>query len=323
MHDQTVCKCEGDLMSNLLINEPPLQVLPSLAKAIGLNEALLLQQVHYWLRHAKVEHDGKMWIYKTYEEWQKQDFSFWSVRTVKRTVINLIDRNLLMVEKLSSNSFNRVNHYTINYVELLKLDVTHTPIPVKTDSDNLAQSKGADCHDHSDTLAQSDSDNVSQSDSDNLAQCLRDKEETNNKNTKEKAVANKSVYTVIDSIADWNEPAINEINAMLMMGAPPMPSITQKQYDYHSAKFKNYYAEREIEGSYIQTEGRRKDMLSDWIKRDYQRNKANYQSSETGARPHDTRSDSFGSNTPRLTRQQQIEQNNIEMEKARAAGVAL
>ena len=317
MGNQTSINSEGCLMSNLLINEPPLQVLPSLAAAIGLNEALLLQQVHYWLRHAKVEHDGKMWIYKTYEEWQKQDFSFWSVRTVKRTVINLIDRNLLMVEKLSSNSFNRVNHYTINYTELLKLDVAQAPIPVNTDSDKLAQSRMTVCHKHSDTLSQSDSDTLAQSDSDTLAQCLRDKEETNNKNTKEKAAAkNKDVYTVLDSIADWNEPAINEINAMLMMGAPPMPAIAQSQYDYQSAKFKNYYAEKEIEGSYIQTEGRRKDMLADWIKRDYQRNKANYQPVETTARPHSNRSDSFSvAQGQALSREQQIEINKQRMQR--------
>ena len=35
--------------SKLLIDEPPLQVLPSLALKIGLNEAIILQQVHYWL----------------------------------------------------------------------------------------------------------------------------------------------------------------------------------------------------------------------------------------------------------------------------------
>ena len=33
----------------LLIDEPPLMVLPSLAAVIGLNEAIMLQQIHYWL----------------------------------------------------------------------------------------------------------------------------------------------------------------------------------------------------------------------------------------------------------------------------------
>ncbi len=84
-------------------------------------------------------------------------------------------------------------------------------------------------------------------------------------------------FSVIESVADWETPELDEMNTMLMLGAPPMPAISQDQYDYQSRKFKNYYAEREIEGSYIKTEARRKDMLSEWIKRDYQRNKANYQ----------------------------------------------
>ena len=54
-----------------------------------------------------------------------------------------------------------------------------------------------------------------------------------------------------------------------MLGAPPVPAISQADYDHQLIKFKNYYAEKEIEGSYIRTEGRRKDILTEWIKRDY------------------------------------------------------
>lgn len=172
-------------MSNLLINEPPLQVLPSLAKAVGLNEAIVLQQSHYWLRHARVKHDGKMWFYKTFDEWQEQDFPFWSTRTIKRAVTSLINQDLLLVNKLASNSFNRVNHYTVNYEKLAQIDLENNSTPISTDSDTLAQSSESTCHQHSDTLAQSDSDNLSLSDSDNLSLSLRDNKETTQENTKE------------------------------------------------------------------------------------------------------------------------------------------
>lgn len=48
-------------MSKLLIEEPPLQVLPSLAVTIGLNEAIIIQQIHYWLRDSRngIEHEGR------------------------------------------------------------------------------------------------------------------------------------------------------------------------------------------------------------------------------------------------------------------------
>lgn len=40
-----------------LYNEPPLTVSPSLAAAVGLNEAILLQQVHYTARMPYVSGD--------------------------------------------------------------------------------------------------------------------------------------------------------------------------------------------------------------------------------------------------------------------------
>lgn len=78
-----------------------------------------------------------------------------------------------------------------------------------------------------------------------------------------------SDFSVIDSIADWIHPELTEINALLMKGAPPVPAISQADYDHQLVKFKNYYAEKEIEGSYVRLEGRRKDILTEWIKRDY------------------------------------------------------
>ena len=36
-------------MNSYLINEYPLQVLPSLCKKVGINEAIFIQELHYWL----------------------------------------------------------------------------------------------------------------------------------------------------------------------------------------------------------------------------------------------------------------------------------
>lgn len=111
----------GDSVSNLLINEPPLQVLPSLAEKIGLNEAIVLQQLHYWLRHARKNYAGKKWIYKTYDQWREQDFKFWSDKTVRNIFKSLKKKNLVLVKKLADNKQNQVNYYTINYQELNRL----------------------------------------------------------------------------------------------------------------------------------------------------------------------------------------------------------
>ena len=87
-------------------------------------------------------------------------------------------------------------------------------------------------------------------------------EPKDNNNTREN-------FSVIESIADWAHPELTEVNAMLMMGSPPVPAIAQDRYDNYLREFKNYHAEEEVKGSYVRTEGRRKDLLAAWIKRDY------------------------------------------------------
>jgi hypothetical protein len=110
--------------SKLLIAEPPLQVLPSLACALGLNEALLLQQVHYWLAQpsAKIR-DGRPWLYNSYADWQHQ-FPFWSISTIRRTIETLEQRGLLRSGNYNSSPMDRTKWYTIDYAVLDALSVT-------------------------------------------------------------------------------------------------------------------------------------------------------------------------------------------------------
>jgi hypothetical protein len=77
-------------MSKLLINEYPLMVLPSLAVRIGLNEAIFIQQLHYWLEKAGTEKQGRKWVYNTYQDWEKQ-FPFWSNATLRRIDYEKLD----------------------------------------------------------------------------------------------------------------------------------------------------------------------------------------------------------------------------------------
>ena len=66
-------------------------LLPSLAKAIGINGAIVLQQLHFHLanRDNGRVHAGQRWIYKTYEDWQKDDFPFWNVFKIQRVFLDL------------------------------------------------------------------------------------------------------------------------------------------------------------------------------------------------------------------------------------------
>lgn len=108
-------------MSKLLMNEVPLMVQPSLAKKVGLNEALFLQQLHYWLERSTKIINNRRWIYNSVGAWQKQ-FSFWSISTLKRIIASLEKRKLIITDNFNSFSMDRTKWYTIDYDELDKLE---------------------------------------------------------------------------------------------------------------------------------------------------------------------------------------------------------
>jgi hypothetical protein len=116
-------------MGRLLTKDNPLLVLPSLASTIGLNEAIILQQIHYWLdpninKHHK---DGKYWVYNTYSQWKIQ-FPFWSEITIRRAIKSLEKRGLIISRIFCKNSYTKIKWYTIDYsmVNELNLELIDT-----------------------------------------------------------------------------------------------------------------------------------------------------------------------------------------------------
>lgn len=108
-------------MSKLLINEVPLMCLPSLAVKIGLNEALFIQQLHYWVDRSKNIIDGRQWVYNTMADWSKQ-FPFWSQKTLSRTISNLEKQKLVISGNYNQKGYDRTKWYTIDYVALERLE---------------------------------------------------------------------------------------------------------------------------------------------------------------------------------------------------------
>jgi hypothetical protein len=126
-------------VSKLLINEYPLQVLPRLAVAIGLNEAIVVQQIHYWLERSSIEKNGYKWVYNTVQQWQEQ-FPFWSADTVRRTLAALKESRLLVGERLADNAFDKTLYYRIDYDVLATIEGGILP---SSDSGNLPSSGNA------------------------------------------------------------------------------------------------------------------------------------------------------------------------------------
>lgn len=111
-------------MGKILYDKYPLIINAALACKIGLNESIILQQVHYWIEK-KMEnnsdfHDGHYWVYNTYEEWQKQ-FPFWSNSTVRRAISKLEKSGLLISGNYNRLGLDKTKWYSINY-ELLNCD---------------------------------------------------------------------------------------------------------------------------------------------------------------------------------------------------------
>ncbi|HDT6971212.1 TPA: DnaD domain protein [Staphylococcus aureus] len=152
-------------MNKLLIDDYPIQVLPKLAEAIGLNEAIVLQQIHYWLNNSKHKYDGKTWIFNSYPEWQKQ-FPFWSLITIKRTIYSLEKQNLLLIGNYNKAKFDKTKWYTINYQTIegmIRPSYQNDTTSVSKRDDGVYQNDTTNTIDYTETNKHRETDDVSKS----------------------------------------------------------------------------------------------------------------------------------------------------------------
>jgi hypothetical protein len=109
--------------SQLLLDSQPLIILPELAMVVGLNEAIILQQIHYWTeinrKARKNKRQGHYWTYNTFKEWQEQ-FPFWSIPTIKRSIKKLECEKLLLSDHFNKMKLDRTKWYRIDYDVLMQ-----------------------------------------------------------------------------------------------------------------------------------------------------------------------------------------------------------
>ena len=149
--------------SRLLINDNPILVSPKLAKLIGLNEAIVLQQIHYWLMNVEEKkakdhyRDGKWWVYNTVSEWREQ-FSWWSEKTISRTLTSLKNMGIIIAtDQYNKFGFDRTLWYTIDYNKLDELvydDDLQQGANQTSEEDILSQPEGQSVHMEEDILSQ-------------------------------------------------------------------------------------------------------------------------------------------------------------------------
>jgi DnaD/phage-associated family protein len=122
-------------MSKFLLDDKPLIILPSLAETVGLNESIVLQQLHYWLKESSHIYDGYKWIYNTYSNWKEQ-FPFWSDKTIRRIITKLENQGLIVTGNYNKLGIDKTKWYRIDYE---KLEILTSP------SGQNDQMDGTDC----------------------------------------------------------------------------------------------------------------------------------------------------------------------------------
>ena len=146
------------MTSDFLISESPLTVLPTTAIVIGLHEAIVLQQIQYWLKIKQMDNrgvyvssfrDGRWWVYNTIEEWQRDSFPFWSTPTIKRILSSLKAQGLVIVEQFGKDDYDRTNWYTIDYDKVNSLTV---PVFEQRQAEKMSRIKRTDQNDPIDKI---------------------------------------------------------------------------------------------------------------------------------------------------------------------------
>ena len=109
-------------MSKLLINETPLQFLPTLARALGGERpAIALQQLHYMLmtpRMSEIRDDGRRWVRASYAQWRDEFFSCCSVWTIQRIFTDLRASGHVLYAQFEIDNGDATGFMTIDYERL-------------------------------------------------------------------------------------------------------------------------------------------------------------------------------------------------------------
>ena len=83
------------------------------ATYIGLNEALFLGQLRYWIERSDNYQQGRKWVFNSYTKWQEQ-FPFWGERTLRRTIKRLEKEGFIETGNFNNKAYDITKWYSIN-----------------------------------------------------------------------------------------------------------------------------------------------------------------------------------------------------------------
>lgn len=113
-------------MSNIkLFDEYPILVDRVLATMLGLNEAIVLQQIHYWLVNNEKNNinfkNGRYWTFNSMKKWREETFPFLGMDALRRAFNNLEKKGILITGNFNQKGYDRTKWYTIDYQKLYSM----------------------------------------------------------------------------------------------------------------------------------------------------------------------------------------------------------
>lgn len=96
------------------------------AGTLGLNEAIIINQINYWNEINKKTgrnlKDGYYWTYNTYDGWAKNDFPYWSADTIRKSISALENMGIIIsTDKYNSYKIDNTKWYRVDCDKLQKI----------------------------------------------------------------------------------------------------------------------------------------------------------------------------------------------------------
>lgn len=103
-----------------LLDEEPITFYPNLAVVFGVNEAIVLQQIYFYMnvnrkkRSNRHYRDSKWWVYNSYQQWIDEHFPWLSLRGLQTVILGLEKQGVILTMQGVENPRDRRKWYSID-----------------------------------------------------------------------------------------------------------------------------------------------------------------------------------------------------------------
>lgn len=116
----------------MIMHDKPLMVYKELAVMLGINQALILQQLRYLMdSQEEVENeyvfiDGRWWVYHSYAQWKTKHFPWLSDSTIKNAFLKMEQDGYVLTMQSVKHKSDRRKWYTIDFESWAGFYAKHT-----------------------------------------------------------------------------------------------------------------------------------------------------------------------------------------------------